>query len=120
MNTWCTHSLALSQEGWTALHYAALGDRGPCVDALLDAGAKRSLKTSDGEMPADVALRMRHHAVGVTLHVWSPQKEDGETTTGTSASGYDTDGGSGSVASSIDSSHIAVAGLRVAMADVSI
>lgn len=45
---------------WTALHWAASGDRVDLVRLLLDKGADASLQSEEGETPLDVAKRFGH------------------------------------------------------------
>ena len=48
---------ATDEDGWTALHFAAMANAENSVKALLKAGAKSDLKNSDGEVAADLATK---------------------------------------------------------------
>jgi hypothetical protein len=54
---------ASRHDKWTALHYAAINGRAPCVKSLLKAGADASLKDDEGDTALDRAKRMKHTEV---------------------------------------------------------
>ena len=54
---------AVSDDGWTALHYAAYNGKIQVVEALLNAGADKAVKNNDGETALDYAQRGNHPAI---------------------------------------------------------
>lgn len=58
---------ALQKQGYTALMIAAGNGFGDAVDALLQAGANRTLKQADGKTAADFAMDRGHAELAKTL-----------------------------------------------------
>ena len=64
------NSTRVGGRGWSPLHQAAHHGAGEdVVGEMLRRGAWRSLRSSDGEMPADVAARRGHDRLDERLHV---------------------------------------------------
>ena len=55
-------------DGWTPLHLASLFGKVEVAQALMEAGARPSVKGSDGLTAEDVAKKYRHHALADILH----------------------------------------------------
>jgi ankyrin repeat protein len=55
-------------DGWTPLHLASLFGKADVAQALLEAGARSSIKGSDGLTAEDVAKKYRHHALADILN----------------------------------------------------
>jgi ankyrin repeat protein len=57
----------VDSEGYTALHEASMRGNGPIVKELLDYGADRSLKTSKGKTPLELAKENGHEKLAAIL-----------------------------------------------------
>lgn len=56
-----------NEEGWTALHLAAIHGAVPVVDALVDAGADLEVRSNSGRTPLAMACRKKQHAAAQKL-----------------------------------------------------
>ena len=66
------------QDDWTALHHAASGGDAVAVRALLEAGASRAMKNSDGKSARQVAAMEEQEQVVSLFRQWTMFEGDSD------------------------------------------